>query len=187
LTGWPPKRTVAPDLASGRPAQGRTLHRTSSGDVFAVFSVSLCLGGSIAGSHLWTRIRHSGRFGDLAVAGVARSGDPATARPTPPQRGARCACLCTHNKWFLSHIVDSEETYPNKRSPATRGTREIAINEISIMPTTARMPALSARRSLSKGQYARPRRNIMLHQRKAIAMKQKAQSKATRRVETLVS
>jgi len=53
--------------ASGSPAQGRTLHRKGSGDVFAVFFVSLCRGGSIAGSaatqshsvdlcHLWTRI-----------------------------------------------------------------------------------------------------------------------------------
>ena len=70
--------------ASGSPAQGRTLHREGIGDIFAVLFVSSCLGGSITRStstqshsvhlgHLWTRIRHSGRFGDLAVAGVARS------------------------------------------------------------------------------------------------------------------
>ncbi len=53
--------------------------------MFAVFLVSWCLGGSIAGSaatqshsvHLWMRIGHPGRFGDLAVGTVAGSGDPA--------------------------------------------------------------------------------------------------------------
>jgi len=64
--------------------KGPTLHRKGVGGVFAVFFVSSCRGGSIASKpstqshsvrlcHLWTRIRHSGRFGDLAAERVARS------------------------------------------------------------------------------------------------------------------